>query len=296
METDMTEFALQPVSDGFVADVRGLKLAGGISDLAFAEFDRALAHYGVLIVRNEVAMNDDDQEALIKRFGPPVKSVINANKSAEELAKIRPYFLDIATVDEAGRPLEKDSFERLYHLGNLLWHTDGTQIQPPIRVTMLSARALPPNPPDTEYADMRAAWDALPEAEKKRLEHLTVEHSILVSRAKVGLTDFPQEALKMRPPVVHPLVRTHPVTGRKSLYLASHASHIIGWPKSQGEELLQQLTEHATQKQFVYAHKWQTGDMLVWDDTFTMHRATPYDEPHPRKMRWTGAQELAPTT
>ena len=123
-----------------------------------------------------------------------------------------------------------------------------------------------------------------------------MEHSILVSRAKVGLTDFPQEALKMRPPVVHPLVRTHPVTGRKSLYLASHASHIIGWPKSQGEELLQQLTEHATQKQFVYAHKWQTGDMLVWDDTFTMHRATPYDEPHPRKMRWTGAQELAPTT
>ena len=197
-------------------------------------------------------------------------------------------------MDAEGKPLAKDSFEHLYHLGNLMWHTDGTQIQPPIRITMLSARVLPPSPPNTEYADMRAAWDSLSDSDKALVENLKAEHSIFYSRAKVGLTDFPEEALKLRPPVAHPLVRTHKVTGRKSLYLASHASHIIGWGHAKGRALLDRLTEHATQRQFVYAHEWKTGDMLIWDDSFTMHRSTPYDAPHARKMRWSGAQELHP--
>ena len=290
----MGMFTVNQIGSSFAGEIQDLNLKGGVTDQEYEEIERVLSLHGVLVFRNDGPINDDDQEALIKRFGPPVNSVLKIKKPEEGAVETRPHFLDIATVDADNNPLAKDSFEHLYHLANQLWHTDGTQIQPPIRVTMLSARVLPPNPPDTQYADMRAAWDALPESEKARLEGLSVEHNIFVSRAKVGLTDFPEEAIKMRPPVIHPLVRTHPRTGRKSLYLASHASHIIGWDKAKGEALLEELTNFATQTQFLYAHKWKTGDLVMWDDSFTMHRATPYDEPHPRIMRWSGAQELFP--
>lgn len=286
------QFTVKPVRSSFVAEIHGLNLKSGVSEVLHQQVEEVLAKYGVLVVRNPATMTDDEQQALIEKFGPPVDSVLKTNQT-EEMRK-RPHFLDIDTVDAEGKPLAPESFERLYHLGNQLWHTDGTQIQPPIRVTMLSARLLPPVPPPTMYADMRAAWDDLPASDKKKLEHLTVEHSIFVSRAKIGLTEFPAEAAKLRPPVVHPLVRTHPITGRKSLYLASHASHIIGWPKAEGEALLAELTTHATQSKYVYTHHWKNGDMLIWDDSFTMHRATPYDDPHPRKMRWSGASELHP--
>ena len=289
----MKPFEVIPVSQSFAAEIKGLRLKGGVSQTDYEEVERVLAQYGVLVVRNDEPMNDDDQEALIEKFGPPVMSVLKT-KLEHQGGEKRPHFLDIATVDAEGKPLAKDSFEHLYHMGNLLWHTDGTQIQPPIRITMLSARVLPPNPPNTEYADMRAAWDALSDSDKALVENLKAEHSIFYSRAKVGLTDFPEEAVKLRPPVAHPLVRTHKVTGRKSLYLASHASHIIGWDKAKGRDLLDRLTEHATQRKFVYPHQWETGDMVIWDDSFTMHRATPYDAPHARKMRWSGAQELHP--
>jgi len=285
---------VNPVSSTFAGEIRDLSLKGGVSDQEYEEIERVLSQFGVLVFRNDEPMNDDDQEALVTRFGPPVNSVLKTKKADGNAVQERPHFLDIATVDANNNPLAKDSFEHLYHLGNQLWHTDGTQIQPPIRVTMLSARVLPPNPPDTQYADMRAAWDALPEAKKKMIDGLTVEHNIFYSRAKVGLTNFPEEAIKLRPPVVHPLVRTHPKTGRKSLYLASHASHIIGWDLEQGRALLEELTTFATQPQFVYAHKWKVGDLVMWDDSFTMHRAMPYDDPYPRKMRWSAAQELFP--
>ena len=289
----MKPFEVIPVSNNFVAEIKGLRLKGGVAQADYEEVERVLAQYGVLIVRNDEPMNDDDQEDLIVKFGPPVLSVIKTTPEHQG-KKTRPHFLDIATVDEEGNPLAKDSFEHLYHLANQIWHTDGTQVQPPIRVTMLSARVLPPNPPNTEYADMRAAYDALSDSDKQLINDLQVEHSIFHSRAKVGLTEFPEEAIKMRPPVAHPLVRTHQISGRKSLYLASHASHIIGWDKTRGEALLERLTAHATQKQFVYSHPWRVGDMLIWDDSCTMHRATPYNDPHPRKMRWSGAQELHP--
>lgn len=285
---------VNPVSSKFAGEIRDLSLKGGVSDQDYEEIERVLSQFGVLIFRNDEPMNDDDQEALITRFGPPVNSVLKTKKPDGSGVQERPHFLDIATVDANNNPLAKDSFEHLYHLGNQLWHTDGTQIQPPIRVTMLSARVLPPNPPDTQYADMRAAWDALPEARKKMLDGLSVEHNIFYSRAKVGLTNFPEEAIKLRPPVAHPLVRTHPRTGRKSLYLASHASHIISWDQAEGRALIEELTAFATQPQFVYEHKWKVGDLVVWDDSFTMHRAMPYDDPHPRKMRWSAAQELFP--
>lgn len=175
-----------------------------------------------------------------------------------------------------------------------MWHTDGSQNQPPIRITALHARVLPPAPPPTEYADMCAAWDALPASRQKELDGLVVEHSIFWSREKMGISmsDFSEDTLATRKPVLHPLVRTHPISGRKSLYLASHASHVIGWPLEKGRALIEELTEFATQPQFTYSLQWNPNDLAMWDDSWTMHRSTPYSEPHPRVMRWCAVREL----
>jgi alpha-ketoglutarate-dependent 2,4-dichlorophenoxyacetate dioxygenase len=283
-------FDIRPVSAGFAAEIYGFGTADGITAEKHALLEDALAKYGVLVLRGE-QVDDDIQEALIRNFGPPLVTDL---KGLAEGKQKHPHFYDLSTVDDEGKPIDENSFVGLYQKANLLWHTDGTQVQPPIRVTILSARVLPSAPPTTEYADMRAAWDALPETRKRELEGLQVEHSIYASRAKVGLTDFDEEVRKTRPPVAHPLVRVHPRTGRKSLYLASHASHVIGWPKAEGEALLAELTEFATQRQFVYVHQWRDSDIVIWDDSFTMHRAMPYSGAEPRKMRWCAARELAP--
>ena len=194
--------------------------------------EQALAQEGVLVFRN-TPMNDDQQQMFIERFGPPSQVKLEELKTAKSA---HPHFFDVSTVEDDGGKLDPNSARGMYLRANLLWHTDGSQAQPPIRLTALSARRLPGVPPDTEYADMRAAYDALSPARKAEIEDMTVEHSIFYSRSKMGMkmSDWAADAMKKRPPVVHPLVRTNPLTGRKSLYLASHASHIIGLRSSPG--------------------------------------------------------------
>lgn len=279
--------SFEPVRPNFVAQVKGVDLKRGIGPAEVEIIEQALAEHGVLLFRGQ-KIGDDEQQAFIQQFGPPVVTKL------KEIASGHPHFYDIATVDDDGNPIPENSARGLYLLANQLWHTDGSQNQPPIRLTALHARVLPPAPPPTEYADMRAAWDALPAERQRELEGLVVEHSIYWSREQIGmkLSDFSEETLRERGPVQHPLVRTNPRTGRKSLYLASHASHVIGWPLEKGRALVKELIAHATQPQFVYSHAWQPDDLVMWDDTWTMHRATPYADSHPRKMRWCGVREL----
>jgi alpha-ketoglutarate-dependent 2,4-dichlorophenoxyacetate dioxygenase len=273
--------------------VSGLDLRNGISPEAVEEIEKAFGRYVVLVFPNQ-PIDDDIQQDFIQKFGPPI--VTNAIKELARKIGHRPHLLDIATVDEDGVPLAQGSFLHLYMLANQIWHTDGSQVQPPIRLTALSARTLPSTPPDTEYADMRAAWDALSSEKQEEIEDLQVEHSIVYSRSLLGLPKeaFSEESMKSRPPVAHRLVRTHPVSGRKSLYLSSHASHIIGWPIEKGRQLLKELTDLATERRFVYAHKWRPEDLVMWDDRCSMHRALPYNGPQPRVLRWSAVQELEP--
>jgi len=277
----------EPIGATFGARVTGAHLKQGIRPEDVATIEDALARYGVLVF-GEQSIGDDEQQAFIQQFGPPVVTKL------KEIASGHPHFYDISTVDDEGQPIPETSARGLYLLANLLWHTDGSQNQPPIRLTALHARVLPPNPPPTEYADMRAAWDALPTARRRELEGLQVQHSILWSREQIGMkeSDFSEETLRERKPVVHPLVRTNARTGRKSLYLASHASHIIGRPLEEGRALVRELMAHATRPEFVYAHRWQPSELVMWDDSWSMHRATPYKEKHPRQMRWCGVREL----
>jgi alpha-ketoglutarate-dependent 2,4-dichlorophenoxyacetate dioxygenase len=184
---------------------------------------------------------------------------------------------DISNLDENGEIMKSDNRRRMYSLGNRLWHTDASFQDPAGRYSMLSAKIVPPVAADTEYADMRAAYDALPAEMKAQCEGLRVHHSIAHSRQTLGFefSESEQEALKG---AIHPLIRVLPRSNRRSLYVASHASRIIDWPLPEGRLLLRDLIEHATQPKFVYRHEWRVGDLVIWDNRATMHRGKPFDD------------------
>ena len=283
---------IHPIDKDFAAEVRNIDLAGGIDAAQTESLEQALAEYGVLVFRRQ-PLNDAQQQGFIERFGPPIVTQLDELKNARNH---NPHFIDIATVDEDGKPIAAESSRGMDLLANQLWHTDGSQVQPPVRLTALSARQLPPSPPPTEYANMRAAWEALSPQRQALVDGRVAEHSIFHSRAKIGMrmSDFSEATRQNRKAVTHAMVRRNKRTGRKSLYLASHASHIVGIPVLEGRALIDELTEFATQRQFVYTHQWQSDDLVMWDDSWTMHRSTPYSEPHPRVMRWCGVRELEP--
>jgi alpha-ketoglutarate-dependent 2,4-dichlorophenoxyacetate dioxygenase len=172
-------------------------------------------------------------------------------------------------------------------LGNRLWHTDSSFKAIPARYSLLSARAIPGEGGETQFADMRAAYDALPGTMKARLEGLVAEHSVLYSRSTIGFSDFTDEERARLPPVPQMLVRTHPSSQRKTLYLASHAGWIRGMEIPEARMLLRELMEHATQREFVHTHRWKTGDLVMWDDRCTMHRAREFDTAQVRDMHRT---------
>lgn len=281
------------IGTSFAGRVTGLDIAAGVSAAQLAQVERFLAEYPVLCFPDQ-PLTDEQQTAFVHSLGPGFEAPYGEVARAEHN---NPKLIDVANVELDGTPIAKGSSKAKFLDANLLWHTDGSYSQWPIRITALSARTLPTHPPDTEYADMRAAWDALPADMKARCETLIVEHSIYHSRRKMGMqaNEFTEELRKsFGAPARHRLVRTHPVSGRKSLYLASHAGAIVGWPESAALELIGELTAFATRPEFVYAHQWQPMALVMWDDSCTMHRATPYAGAEPRMLRWTGVMEREP--
>jgi alpha-ketoglutarate-dependent 2,4-dichlorophenoxyacetate dioxygenase len=236
-----------------------------------------------VIVFHDQAFSDAEQLEFARRLD----GVLHAKTGARVVAKSRlgddEALTDISNVGTDGALLATDDRQRLYRLGNRLWHTDASFEDPPGRYSMLHARVVPPSEAggDTEFADMRAAYDALAPALKARLEGLRVRHSIAYSRQTLGF-EFSAEEAQRLPGAEHPLVRTLP-SGRRSLYLASHAAEIVGWTLPEGRLLLRELIEHATQPQFVYRHRWRAGDLVIWDNRATMHRATPFDDAQLRR-------------
>jgi len=282
-------FEFQKLGNTFVAQARGFDLSKKLMPEQIHQIESALAEFGVLVFPNQ-PMNPIEQNAFICQFGPERPSLF------KEVAGGSKTLIDVGTVDDNGNLLDQNSLQGAYNLANRLWHTDGTFLKLPIRLTGLLARELPPIPPPTEYADMRAAWNSLSHQQQSDLKDLKVIHSVVRSREQVGFTadKFTPETLKVLPPVVQPLVRIHPFNRHKSLYLASHASHIEGWPLEKGRRLIEELIIYATKPQFTYSHNWRQDDFVLWDDRWTMHRATPYDGPHPRKMRQCAVHEIEP--
>src|SRR6516162_5577712 len=217
-----------PLHPTLGAEVRGVDLTRLVMPEVFAEIEAAFDRYGILVFPDQ-PVTDEQQLAFSRLFGP-----LEVNpKYAGAKMRLRPDVADISNLDPEGQVLARDDRRNLFNLGNQLWHTDSSFKRVPAKCSLLSARELPSSGPmgggDTEFADMRAAWDALPEARKRQLEGLVVEHSIFRSRTEIGFADFNDEIFKQLPPVPQALVRHHRYSGRTSLYLASHASHIISW-------------------------------------------------------------------
>jgi len=239
--------------------------------------------YGVLVFRNQ-PFTDDEQLAFAERFDgtlhvKPGAAALAANRFGNDA------IADISNVDNSGNILKADDRKRMYSLGNRLWHTDASFQDPAGRYSTLSARVIPKVNANTEFADMRAAYDALDEATQQKLEGLRVHHTITRSREILGF-DFSAEEKEKLKGAIHPITRVNPRTGRKSLYLAAHASRIIDWPVADGLLFVMELMEHATQRQFVYSHQWRDGDFVIWDNLATMHRATAFDDAkHHRELR-----------
>ena len=283
-----------PLHPALGAEVRGVDLTLPVSPAFFAEIEAAFNRHGILVFPDQ-RLTDEQQLAFSQLFGP---LEVNPNYAGAKM-RLRPDIADISNLDAEGRVLAREDRRNLFNLGNQLWHTDSSFKRIPAKCSLLSARELPSLGPmgggETEFADIRAAWDALPEARRRELDGLVVEHSIFRSRSQIGFADFNDEIFKQLPPVPQALVRHHPTSGRTSLYLASHASHIIGWPVEEGRALIEELIAFATQPQFVYRHRWTVGELVMWDNRCTMHRGRPYDDTQRRVLHRTTVSDWANT-
>ncbi|MED5356826.1 MAG: TauD/TfdA family dioxygenase, partial [Pseudomonadota bacterium] len=204
-------------------------------------------------------------------------------------------FADVSNLDQNNKPFAYDDRRRLFAIGNRLWHSDSSFKVTPAKYSILHARSIPSKGGSTEFADMRAAYDSFDQETKEMIEGLVCEHSQMYSRRLLGFTDFSAEEQARFQPVRQSLVRTHPSTGRKSVYLSSHAGDILGWPRPEALSLLRDLTELATQREFVYSHEWRQYDLVIWDNRRTMHRARPFPSEEPRDMRRTTLRGEGPT-
>jgi alpha-ketoglutarate-dependent 2,4-dichlorophenoxyacetate dioxygenase len=267
-----------PVTPNFAAEIGDVDLSKPIDPSDVAAIKDAFARYAVLIFPDQ-HLSQDQHLDFARHFGPLETTIALFRKDAQ--LRVRPEFADVSNLNPDNEVWDKQSRQRMFQLGNRLWHTDSSFKRLPARASLLYARSIPPIGGHTEFADERAGYDALPEAMKGRIAALVAEHSIFNSRARLGFANFSDEERQGMPPVPQVLVRTLPESGRKSLYLASHAGRILGMPEPEGRAVIDELVAHATQRQFVYTHRWRVHDLVIWDNRCTMHRGTEFDD-----LRW----------
>ena len=260
----------------FMAEVSPIDLRTTFDQETLAEVRAGMDQYGVLVFRDQ-QFTDEEQLAFAQRFDGKLHAKTGASVLQKSRLGNNEALTDISNLDENGEIMQTTDRRRMYSLGNRLWHTDASFQDPAGRYSMLHARVVPPVAADTEFSDMRAAYDALDDEARAHLDGLRVHHSIAYSRQTLGF-EFSQAEMDRLEGAVHPLVRTNPRTGRRSIYLASHASKIVDWPVPDGRLFLRDLMEHATQPQFRYRHSWRPGDLVIWDNLATMHRGIAYDD------------------
>ena len=267
--------SLFPVNAQFAAEVGDIDLARPLDAATLEAVREAFATYAVLVFPAQ-QLSQEQHLAFASNFGPLERTVQTAMRN--ENLRVRAEFADIANLDANGKIWGKDARIRLFQLGNRLWHTDSSFKAPSGYASLLYARSVAPIGGHTEFADLRAALDALSPAMRDRLDGLIGEHSLIHSRRRLGFTTFTPEELVAFAPVRRPLVRCIPESGRDSLYIASHIGRIEGMDDKEAETLVAELTAHATQRQFVYTHRWRVGDLVMWDNRCTMHRGTDFED------------------
>jgi alpha-ketoglutarate-dependent 2,4-dichlorophenoxyacetate dioxygenase len=280
--------SLFPVTPGFAAEVGDIDLSQPLDAETLESVREAFAAYAVLAFPAQ-ELTIEQHLAFASYFGP-LETTVRLNMKHKKM-RVREEIADIANLDAQGRLWRKDSRIRLFQMANRLWHTDSSFKAPSGYASLLYARSVAPIGGHTEFADLRAAYDALPAATKDRLRGLIAEHSLIYSRGKLGFTDFTPEEKTAFTPVLRPLVRLIPESGRDSLYIASHIGRIRGMEDAQALDLVAELIAHATQRQFVYTHRWRVGDLVMWDNRCTMHRGTDYED-----TRWVRDLQRATTS
>jgi len=283
-----------PITPSFVAEISNIDLAQPLRPNDREAIEAAINRYAVVVFRGQT-LTDAQQIDFAAEFGPIHAPGQRARHTGIKHRLERTELADISNLDGDGKVLEVNARRRLDWLANRLWHTDASFRAVPGALSLLYAHVIPDEGGDTEFADLRAAYDALPAATKAQLEGLVAIHSIWHSRGQLDVTQYTAEELANLPPVPQRVVRTHPGSHRKTLYLAAHASHIEGMPVPDGRLLLMDLMEHATRPQFVHAHKWREGDLVIWDNRCTMHRARPFDTTQVRDLRRVTTRDVAST-
>ncbi len=267
-----------PVTEHFVAEVGDIDLSAPLPPEQLRQVRDAFTRYAVLVFPGQT-LSVEQHLSFASNFGPH-ETTVAVQMSGRKL-RTRQEIADIANLDADGQIWNQKSRTRMFQMGNRLWHTDSSFKEPTGYVSMLYARSIAPIGGHTEFADMRAAWDGLPDAMKVRIDGLIGEHSLMFSRRRLGFTEFSDAERIAFAPVARPLVRTLAESGRRNLYLASHIGRIRGLEDETAEALLSELIAHATQRQFVHTHRWREHDLVMWDNRCTMHRGTEFDD-----LRW----------
>ena len=286
--------AIRQIHKHFVGEVSGVDLRQPLTKDEAAAIEAGMDKYAVLVFHGQ-DITDDQQMAFALNFGQ------RENPRGGNITKKEDYRLgsaglnDVSNLGKDGKPFAKDHRTHLFNLGNCLWHSDSSFRAIPAKFSLLSARLVNPKGGNTEFADMRAAHDALDAETKAEIEDLICEHSLMYSRGSLGFLDYTDEEKELFRPVLQRMVRTHPVHQRKSLYLSSHAGKVLGMSMPEGRLLLRDLNEHATAPEFVYVHKWTLHDLVMWDNRQTMHRVRRYDQSQPRDMRRATVAGTQPT-
>jgi alpha-ketoglutarate-dependent 2,4-dichlorophenoxyacetate dioxygenase len=276
---------IHPLTPGFAGEVSGVDLTRPLTTAEVAALEAGMDRFAVLVYHDQ-AVTDEQQKAFSLNFGE-LERTEGANVTQAKDQRLGAFMADVSNLDVNHKPLPRDDRRRMFNLGNRLWHSDSSFRAVPAKYSILSGRVIVDQGGRTEFADMRAAYDALDPDTKAEIENLVCEHSLLYSRGTLGFTDLTDQERSMFKPVRQSLVRIHPVTGRKSLYLSSHIGTIIGWPVPEARAFIRDLTEHATQPRFVHKHIWKQYDIVVWDNRSTMHRVTRFDETQVRDVRRT---------
>jgi alpha-ketoglutarate-dependent 2,4-dichlorophenoxyacetate dioxygenase len=284
---------IRPLHPIIAGEVSGVDLRQPLTREEAVAIEEGMNQYAVLVFHDQ-DITDEQQIAFSRNFGE-IEPSVGGTVTKDHERRLGYDLADISNLDKENKVFARDDRRRLFNLGNMLWHSDSSFRAVPAKFSLLSARAIPASGGNTEFADMRAAYDALDDATKAEIADLICEHSLMYSRGLLGFGPFSPEEQKMFAPVRQRLVRTHPATKRKSLFLASHAGAIIGWPVPEARAFLRDLNEHATQRQFVYAHQWRRLDFVMWDNRATMHRARRYNEKEIRDMRRTTLRGDGPT-
>jgi alpha-ketoglutarate-dependent 2,4-dichlorophenoxyacetate dioxygenase len=284
---------IEQIGPCFAGRVTGLDITRPLTPDQVAFVEAGMDRFAVLVFPGQ-RLTDEQQMAFTRNFGE-LEDTKGGNVTKPEQKRLPVGMADVSNLDKDGKPLARDDRRRMFNLGNQLWHSDSSFRATPAKYSILSGRVVSTNGGNTEFADMRAAYDALDEATRHEVADLVCEHSLMHSRGALGFDQLTEEERAMFAPVLQRLVRVHPVSGRKSLYLSSHAGGIVGWPVPEARAFLRDLNEHAVEPRFVYVHRWQQFDLVMWDNRQTMHRVRRFDAWQVRDMRRTTVAGDGPT-